>query len=91
MVCWWGWEVNSLTFDRPRVSVQNFSFLACLEVAEKFVVGGGWVVEVVVVCKPILVFSLCLSQAEQKLSSQIDSWNFIETQLKQLCIKFSKH
>ena len=55
-------EVNSLNFDRPRVSVQNFSFLACLEVAEKFVVGGGggWVV-----CKPILVFSLSLSQAEQ--------------------------
>ena len=49
MVCWWGvgWEVNSLTFDRPRVSVLNFSFLACLEVAEKFVVGGGgWVVVV---------------------------------------------
>ena len=38
--------------------MQNFSFLACLEVAEKFVVGGGWVVVVVVVCKPILVFSL---------------------------------
>ena len=39
-----GGGVNSLTFDRPRVSVQNFSFLACLEVAEKFVVGGGWCV-----------------------------------------------
>ena len=32
----------SLTFDRPRVTVQNFSFLACLDVAEKFVVVGGW-------------------------------------------------
>ena len=42
-------EVSSLTFDRPKVSVQNFSFLACLEVVEKFVVGGGWVVVVVVV------------------------------------------
>ena len=46
------------------MSVQNFSFLACLEVPEKFVVVvvvvGGWVV-----CKPILVFSLSLSQAEQ--------------------------
>ena len=41
----WGWEVNSLSLDRPRVSVQNFSFLTCLKVAEKFVVGGGgWVV-----------------------------------------------
>ena len=30
---------------RPRVSVLNFGFLACLEVAEKFVVGvGGWCV-----------------------------------------------
>ena len=43
------------------MSVQNFSFLACLEVAEKFVLGGGWVV-----CKPILVFSLSLRKAEQK-------------------------
>ena len=42
-------EVSSLTFDRPKVSLQNFSFLACLEVVEKFVVGGGWVVVVVVV------------------------------------------
>ena len=33
-----------VTFHRPRVSVPNFSFLACLEVAEKFVVGGDWVV-----------------------------------------------
>ena len=43
--------------------MQNFIFLACLEVAEKFVVvvGGWWWV----VCKPILVFSLSLGQAEQ--------------------------
>ena len=48
--------------------MQNFSFLACLEVVEKFVVGGGggWVVVGGwVVCKPILVFSLSLGQAEQ--------------------------
>ena len=49
------------------MSVQKFSFLACLEVAEKFVVGGWWWV----VCKPILVFSLNLSQAEQKLTKQL--------------------
>ena len=35
MVCWWGVGDQ---FDRPRVTVQNFSYLACLEVAEKFVV-----------------------------------------------------
>ena len=36
----------------------------CLEVVEKFVVGGGGGGQVV--CKPILVFSLSLSQAEQQ-------------------------
>ena len=44
------------------MSAQNFIFLACLEVAEKFV---WWVV-----CKPILVFSLRLSQTEQLQSRQ---------------------
>ena len=31
------------------MSAPNFSFLACLEVNEKFVVGGGWVEHVATV------------------------------------------
>ena len=48
---------------------------------EKFVVGGGWVgggwVVVVVVSKPILVFSLSLDQAEQLISSTSGRQRFL--------------
>ena len=44
------------------MSLQNFSILACLEVAEKFVMVRGWVV----VSRPDLGFTLC--QAKQKFS-----------------------
>ena len=64
-------EVNSLTFDRPRVPVQNFSFLACLEVVEKFVVVVGWGGVVVGWSRPSLGFSF--SQAEQFKKSRLSS------------------
>ena len=55
------------------MSVQNFSFLARLEVAEKFVVGwGGGVVVVGWWSRPSLGFSF--SQAEQNIKNDV---NFI--------------
>ena len=54
------------------MSVQNFSFLARLEVAEKFVVVGWW-------SRPILGFSF--SQAEQFLLEFLQVWiKFSDTQ-----------
>ena len=39
---------------------------------------GGWVVVVVVVCKPILVFSLSLGQAEQYRKKEVKVKMFME-------------
>ena len=50
-------------FNLRYTYISNMSVLLGLARLEKFVVmvgGGGWVV-----CKPILVFSLSLSKAEQ--------------------------
>ena len=41
--------------------ISGLSLLLCLELLKKFVVVGGWWL------RPILVFSLSLDQAEQKL------------------------
>ena len=60
--------------------MQNFSFLACLEVAEKFVVVvvvvvGGWL-------RPVLGFSL--SQAEQLLEKVQKKLLFLKNKNKKL-------
>ena len=59
----------------------NLSLLLSLESLEKFLCGGGWWV-----CKPILVFSLSLGQAEQKVTTKCRS---IRIGNKMLPIKIS--
>ena len=62
------WEGEGGLFLRFRlVYILFFILLLSLESLEKFVWWWGWVV--VVMCKPILVFSLSLSQGEQNYIS----------------------